>query len=993
MLARMFLNFMLLLLLFNVNGQNNEEEWSQKVTTTRFSLDTDLFRVSYIPNSDTKITQINWDKNPIKPEHFQALLSQKDLIGSTILEITGFDYVFETKANQNSENLTFDNQKNHKLSKLVELVFPLNGTIPQIIELYNDTATNDNFTSLIGRFKLEFLNASSMGLEDHHLETYGPNSSYAHLKDSEWFSLILKRYFAMIRVLQLSANKLSNLNPSHFELFSGDERHPSMMEAILLNSNQITFIRHDTFYALKKLKYIDLSNNKLKMIHPLTFMHSIHLYTLKLSNNKLKAIYNTPKADSELITGFINFNATKLNSTRSLPDLRNLYLNGNDEIECDCGLLWLYKIKNEINFRDQFKCKKWNKMYEFSAIGSESFLTDGSEMPSLVVDVTDFEKSSEITLFRSLAKRWFAWNLFFDVLPVTTPAPYLWTETSLDTVADPGNEKSDLALREKISNLPKNVFHVWHGSDAVFKCNVNATTSTNGSSSSETKSTIIWKTQYGYLSHMDNDLLDVFNYDLENTSARYNSFKIFYKMNKLTRIHKNITVTISQRLGGKSISHFYVNAQNELVVTQMRQIVSGEFVCIAINERGIDMYEYDMEIRTGVAEFFIYSLFISLFSMVVPSVIGIIVCCVCEYQAEKNYPMTPPCYPTPQAQTPPNLDWAEWMANAASYLPNLNIHDTLEQVSKKLRKGMEKASVTVKSLGLTSTAYIYSVYEQSTNRWNDIKNYVPSLNVPSLNLPTMRYPPVGQLGRRMRIGMDNIFIQMKEFCGHSDLIHSASIVDIENDTNASNAVGKTYIMDQFDLKKKNNEATMINHQNYFRFLHLIREESKKQLQQRQQQQKQQQQQQQLNNGDLAETPVSTLTTLSFQINDENAPTTSAQAAVTDTITIEHNVAPAGSNMSSQRAPTLVVKIVRQEMIGKYSEEAAAAEADNDDSDEEDEDDDQPEFNKSLKSSKSGSSTTTSSLTNNESVDGSGEERTSKLEPSMNHMIKKSIEKI
>lgn len=129
-------------------------------------------------------------------------------------------------------------------------------------------------------------------------------------------------------------------------------------------------------------------------------------------------------------------------------------------------------------------------------------------------------------------------------------------------------------------------------------------------------------------------------------------------------------------------SMIYVRGNNHLVVTNMRQALSGPFVCIALNERSMKIYEYDIHVRSGVSEYFIYSLVISALAMIIPSIIGLIVCCVCEYQADRNYPMTPPCYPTPVASTPPNFDFNEWMANAYSYLPDFNIQETLEQVKK-----------------------------------------------------------------------------------------------------------------------------------------------------------------------------------------------------------------------------------------------------------------------------------------------------------------------
>jgi hypothetical protein len=153
---------------------------------------------------------------------------------------------------------------------------------------------------------------------------------------------------------------------------------------------------------------------------------------------------------------------------------------------------------------------------------------------------------------------------------------------------------------------------------------------------------------------------------------------------------------------------------------------------------------------------------------------------------------------------------------------------------------MEKASVTVKSLGYTSGAYIYSMYESSSQRLNDMKSFVPSLNMPNVSMPTMRYPPMGQLATRMRSGMDSMFIQFREFCGSSDVTHTASMADIEAHMSANNAVGNNaYIMgsmgpsvagtssggtaDQMMLGHPSN----VNHTYYQRFLQMIREEHNK----------------------------------------------------------------------------------------------------------------------------------------------------------------------
>ena len=970
------IEFVFLLLFASFSLQSNDNSKNRQL----IQFDNDYIRRNYL--NDIKLSETfklsNDQNNDL--EKVQSLLNENRYKRS--IELTGLSHLFKKLQNASSfedyikinnkqttsSNITIQNIQN--VNTLAELFFPIK-------DLANPQQSVESLVNLkISRFQLEFLNLTQNGLVEEYLDTYGLKSPFNSLAKTNVFPHIISSYFAELRVLQLSHNQLRHLNRSHFEMFTGANQS-SQLEIILLNSNKLTFIRHDTFYDFQYLKYIDLSNNRLKLVHPLTFSFasSIHIELINLSNNQLKAVFNTP----------IYPNST-LSTKRSLPNLKYLYLNGNTDINCDCGLLWLFKLRNEINI-DNFKCQSSNMSNQivFNQINNETILTQQCEMPNMYVDTRNFDESSEISLFRSLAKRWFAWTVWFDVLPVTTPMPYLMNDPNdaenFDSLVKNDNE---IELVNKLNHVEKHVFHVWRGSDAVFKCHTKRTLDDLDGS----KSTIVWKTQYGYLSHLDNEIIDQFDdddNDDENSNSSFNkinyySYKLFYKMNTLTKIHKNITVSISQRLGGKSISNFYVNENNELVVTQMRQIVAGPFVCISINERGINMYEYDMHIRSGVGEFFVYSLFISLFSMIIPSIIGIIICCICEYQAEKNYPMTPPCYPTPQAQTPPNFDFNEWMANAASYLPNINIHDTLEQVSKKLRKGMEKASVTVKSLGLTSTAYIYSMYEQSTNRWNDIKNYVPSLNVPTLTLPTMKYPPVGQIANRMRMGMGNMFIQLKEFCGTSDLIHSASIVDIDIDTNASNAVGKTYIMDQFSNNSGGGSGSVHgsiapSHHNYLRFLNLLREESRKQKYMA---------------GSLAETPTSTITTLtSFQMN-ENMPTTSALASVSDSLAHSVSSSEVNSSNVNKQIPMLLVKIVKQDMPNFNNNNNNNEESDEDTSDDDCENESNGNRNNSNQSIKSSNS---SNNNNNNDVDEDIENRTSKLEPFNSHNIaKKSSDK-
>jgi hypothetical protein len=106
-----------------------------------------------------------------------------------------------------------------------------------------------------------------------------------------------------------------------------------------------------------------------------------------------------------------------------------------------------------------------------------------------------------------------------------------------------------------------------------------------------------------------------------------------------------MSITISSKFGTQTTSEISVNERNQLRITNIRQVVAGPIVCIALNANGIRTYEFDINMRTGIGENFIYSLFISLISCIVPTILGIIICCYCEYEADKNYPMTPPCSP------------------------------------------------------------------------------------------------------------------------------------------------------------------------------------------------------------------------------------------------------------------------------------------------------------------------------------------------------------
>ena len=148
-----------------------------------------------------------------------------------------------------------------------------------------------------------------------------------------------------------------------------------------------------------------------------------------------------------------------------------------------------------------------------------------------------------------------------------------------------------------------------------------------------------------------------------------------------------MTVKVGQKFGGESWSNYLVNAQSQLIVTNMRQIVAGPFVCISINAKGMKTYEYDIHVRVGVDEYFIYCLFVSIMSGFVPSMISLVICVICEYKAARDYNIIRhyTCHPTPLAGTPPNFDFNDWVANAASYLPNIKIQDTLDQ-GKQFKK-------------------------------------------------------------------------------------------------------------------------------------------------------------------------------------------------------------------------------------------------------------------------------------------------------------------
>lgn len=142
---------------------------------------------------------------------------------------------------------------------------------------------------------LKCLNLSSNGISDRFLET--PDYSIKKTLD--------------LRLLQLTGNKLKHLEKRHFIAYES-----APLEAVLLDYNQISSVRHDTFASLRSLKYIGLNNNKIKLIHPLTFSQTPNLLYVNLAYNRLQAIFKTTESE------FVPTNFT-------LKSLKYFYLNGN----------------------------------------------------------------------------------------------------------------------------------------------------------------------------------------------------------------------------------------------------------------------------------------------------------------------------------------------------------------------------------------------------------------------------------------------------------------------------------------------------------------------------------------------------------------------------------------------------------------------------------------------------------------------------------------
>jgi hypothetical protein len=535
--------------------------------------------------------------------------------------------------------------------------------------------------------------------------------------------------FESLRYVDLSNNKLTSLDQNQMNIFKMNRNEDDIrvnVEVLKLDHNELSYIKFSAFKNFKNLKYLDLSYNKLKYLHPVTINLNPNVELLDLSHNYIQEIYQ-----------------------QNYQNLKYLYLNSeNIMLKCDCFLMDLFSkyTSNQI-FIDDFKCTNstFKKTIEFKNLDYNDLSEDCNNYNISIQYRIEYSlrKSTNYSYLAKLANRWFSWHIFpdntvYDVLP------------KIPMMIDNYNTNSTRNVIKLLANRLTTI---------NITCDV-----------AESNSFVIWKTPFGYF-------------------VRDENLNMFHKMSNLTKVFKLLELETGpgRYSGANTLNKIYVSANNELIVTNFRQIYTGDYTCIALNSLNYDSITFNINGRVGVSDHFLYCIAVSIISSLIPAIFGIIFCIVCEKQAIDSFPMTPPVFPTPLdtlPTTPPNFDFNQWMSNTAS-----NIQGTLDQASKKLRKGIEKATVTVKSIGVTSTAYFYSVYEQSTQRLHTIKSYkLPTL--PTVSLPAMKYS--NQIATRMgrlRTGVADVFLQFREFCGSSDLTHTASIATIESDTNASATVG------------------------------------------------------------------------------------------------------------------------------------------------------------------------------------------------------------
>jgi hypothetical protein len=182
-----------------------------------------------------------------------------------------------------------------------------------------DLITNNTAEIIPSKFQLKCLNVSGNKLTEHFL-LYQSSSL---LTNAQLYNHILE-YFSHLRLVSFSSNKFKHLSNIHMKIFSGTVDKPSQLEALLIDSNQLSSIRHDTFYDLKQLKYLTLNNNRLKLIHPLSFsLHHSQIRLLNLANNKLKAFFFTPTSfDIENSNITIDPEKITINNDTSIKSIR-----------------------------------------------------------------------------------------------------------------------------------------------------------------------------------------------------------------------------------------------------------------------------------------------------------------------------------------------------------------------------------------------------------------------------------------------------------------------------------------------------------------------------------------------------------------------------------------------------------------------------------------------------------------------------------------------
>jgi hypothetical protein len=293
------------------------------------------------------------------------------------------------------------------------------------------------------RITLKYLNLSSNNLTDSFFCNFSAIST-------EYTSLIAK-FFAPLRLLSLHHNHLTHLKPEYFFIFTFNGSDGNNLEALLLNSNEIKSIHHLTFIDMPKLRYVDLSDNQI-----MTFSLSNALTYLNIANNKLRALFKTTPLYEQVEMNNTTINETTITNSKELvnsflSNLRYLYLDGNNNLTCDCGLNWLFDLKPQLNYLDNFKCTllDYNNTKEnpssssslqvifFKTISNISFLEEECEkmgIPNLKIENPLLEETSKFTMFRWFSKRWFAWTVFKDILPTTTPYPILMSRDHKDDI-------------------------------------------------------------------------------------------------------------------------------------------------------------------------------------------------------------------------------------------------------------------------------------------------------------------------------------------------------------------------------------------------------------------------------------------------------------------------------------------------------------------------------------------------------------------------------